>query len=257
METLLHRTGRNERILVAGRDGCGKTKGYWDIAEWLHTTGSPSQVFVLDPDYKARFDPRYPLPNVHIFDELETWQDYKAAVIKVRGEGVRERDDWLVCEMMNRVWSAAQAGHAELVWGKEMDDVMVEWRKKGLEEGDKGGSAFSSGFGADWQVINRLYDTFMYNLTRFPGNIYMTSALDTVTADEKDAETIRRYSKWGVKPAGQKRLGHVPADLLWFKETVNGWDMTQMRGTGRDAFKNEKLEDFVMGYLIPKAKWEL
>ena len=254
---MLHRTGRQERLLITGRDGSGKSKGYWDIAEWLHSTGSPAQMFVIDPDFKARFDPRYPLPNVHIFDELEQWADYKQTVIKIRNEADRDRDDWLVCEMMNRVWSAAQAGHAELVFGVEMDDLMIEWRKKGMEDEKSGGSPFSSAYGADWQVINRLYDTFMYHLTRFPGNIYMTSALDTVTADEKDAETIRRYSKFGVKPAGQKRLGHVPADLILFQEVANGWQMTQMRGTGRAPFKGEPISDFVMNYLIAKAGWSL
>ena len=254
---MLHRTGRSERLLVCGREGSGKTKAYWDIAEWLHSTESPAQVFVIDPDLKARFDPRYPLPNVHIYDELEVWSDYRSTAIKVRSEGVRERDDWLVVDMMSRVWDAAQAGHAEMVLGQDMDELMTAWRKKAMTDDDKGGSPFSSAYGADWQVINALYNKFMFEVTRFPGNVYLTSALDTVTADEKDAETIRRYSKWGVKPAGQKRLGHIPADLLWFKETANGWDMTQMRGTGRESFKNEPLSDFVQGYLIKHAKWAL
>ena len=254
---MLHRTGRSERLLICGREGSGKTKAYWDIAEWLHSTESPAQVFVIDPDQKARFDPRYGLPNVHIFDELESWKDYKEVIIKVREQGVRERDDWIVCDMMNNIWDAAQAGHAEMTLGKDMDDLMVEWRKGAIEKGDSGGSVFSSGYGADWQVINALYKKFMFHLVRFPGNVFMTSALDTVTQDEKDAETIRRYSKWGVKPAGQKRLGHVPADLLWFKETANGWDMTQMRGTGREAFKNEPLSDFVQNYLVRHAGWQL
>lgn len=254
---MLHRTGRSERLLVCGREGSGKTKAYFDIAEWLHTTGSPAQMFVIDPDLKARFDPRYPLPNMHIFDELETWRDFKQTAIKVRGEGDRTRDDWLVVDMMSRVWEAAQAGHSEMVFGQEMDELMIAWRKKSMDDDKAGGSPFSSAYGADWQVINALYNTFMFNITRFPGNLFMTTALDTISDGEKDAEVIRRYSKFGVKPAGQKRLGHVPADLLWFKETANGWDMTQMRGTGREAFKNEKLDDFVQGYLIKHAKWAL
>ena len=126
-----------------------------------------------------------------------------------------------------------------------------------MESGDKGGSVFSSGYGADWQVINALYGVFIFNITRFPGNLFMTSALDSVTEDEKDKETIRKYSKWGVKPAGQKRLGHVPADELLFQETAKGWTMTQMRGTGRPEFKNEPIANFVTDYLVGKAGWEL
>lgn len=255
---MLESKGRPERLLIAGRDGSGKSKSWWDIAEFLHNTSSPAQVFVIDPDLKARFDPRYPLPNVHIFDELEGWQDFKAAATKCRAEGVKERGDWLVVEMMSRVWSAAQAGHSELVFGKEMDDLMVSWRLSSIESNKDGGNPFSgAAYGADWQVINALYDRFMFNVTRFPGNVLMTTALDAVTDDEKDKETIRRYSKHGVKPAGQKRLGHVPADLLLFQETAKGWTMTQMRGTGRSEFKNEVLDNFVTSYLIAKAGWTL
>lgn len=254
---MLQSNGRPERILAAGRDGSGKTKAYWDIAEWLANTGSPAQMFVIDPDQKARFDPRYPLPNVHIYDDLESWNDYKLAAIKVREQGQKGRQDWCVVDMMSRVWSAAQAGYSEVVFGKDMDDLMVAWRLRSLEDSKTGGSPFNAGYGADWQVINALYDKFIFNITRFPGNVFMTSALDTVTEDEKDAETVRRYSKWGVKPAGQKRLGHLPADLLWMKETARGWTMTQMRGTGREAFKDEPVGDFVTSYLVAKAGWTL
>lgn len=255
---MLESKGRPERLLIAGRDGSGKSKSWWDIAEFLHNTGSPAQVFVIDPDLKARFDPRYPLSNVHIFDELEQWQDFRQTAIKCRGKGEKGRGDWLVVEMMSKVWSAAQAGHSQIVFGKDIDDLMVSWRQTSIAENKDGGNPFSGAtYGADWQVINALYDTFMFNVTRFPGNVLMTTALDSVTDDEKDKETIRRYSKHGVKPAGQKRLGHVPADLLLFQETARGWTMTQMRGTGRPEFKNEVLDNFVTSYLIAKAGWTL
>lgn len=159
--------------------------------------------------------------------------------------------------MMSTVWTAAQSGHAELTLGKDFDDLMVEWRRESIASGKDGGSAFSSAYGADWQVINALYGVFIFNITRFPGNLFMTSALDSVTEDEKDKETIRKYSKFGVKPAGQKRLGHVPADELLFQETAKGWTMTQMRGTGRQEFKNEPLENFVTSYLTRYAGWTL
>lgn len=254
---MLQSNGRPERLLIAGRNGAGKTKSYWDIAEWLNNTGSPAQMFVIDPDLKARFDPRYPLPNVHIYDELDEWQDYKKISQKVRGEAERGRGDWCVVDMMSTVWQAAQTGHVELSMGKDFDDFMVNWRRESLDNEKGGGSAFSSAYGADWQVINALYGVFIFNITRFPGNLLMTSALDSVTEDEKDKEAIRKYSKFGVKPAGQKRLGHLPADELLFQETNNGWVMTQMRGTGRPPFKNEPIADFVTSYLVPKAGWSL
>lgn len=250
---MLQSNGRPERILLCGKDGSGKTKAYWDIAEWLNNTGSPAQMFVLDPDYKARFDPRHPLPNVHIYDELEHWQDYKSSAIKARGEGVKGRGDWLVVDMANRVWDAAQAGYAEMAFGVDVDDFYVAWRKQDTA----GGNPFNADWGKDWQAINRLYDMFMFQVTRFPGNVLMTTAVDTITEQEKDREVIRKYSKWGVKPAGQKRLGHIPADLILLQETANGWSMSQMRGTGREAFKNEPFGDFVTAYLVGKAGWSL
>lgn len=254
---MLQSSGRPERILVCGRNGSGKTKSYWDIAEWLDRTESPAQMFVIDPDYKARLDPRYPLPNVHVFDDLEEWQDYKKAAIQVKKLGEKGRGDWCVVDMMSTVWTAAQSGHAELTLGKEFDELMIAWRKKSLDDEKAGGSPFSSAYGADWQVINALYGVFIFNVTRFPGNVFLTSALDSITEDEKDKEILRKYSKWGVKPAGQKRLGHVPADEILLREEANGWSMTQMRGTGREPFKNEPLSDFCMDYLVKHGGWTL
>lgn len=250
---MLSTTGRNERILVCGKDGSGKTKSYWDIAEWLLRTESPAQMFVLDPDYKAKFDPRYPLPNVHVYDDLEHWQDYKQAAIKIREQAEKGRGDWGVVDMMHKVWDGAQAGYVEQTFGVDIDDFYVAWRKTDAD----GGNPYNADWGKDWQAINRLYDAFMFQVTRFPGNVFMTTAVDIVQEKEKDKEVLRRYSKYGVKPAGQKRLGHVPADLLWLQETNTGWSMTQMRGTGREGFKNEPVSDFVTDYLIGKAGWKL
>lgn len=250
---MLQSNGRPERLLLCGRDGTGKSKSYWDIAEWLNNTGSPAQMFVIDPDQKARFDPRYPLPNVHIYDELEYWRDFKSSAIKARAEGVKGRGDWLVVDMMEKVWSAAQAGYAEMAFGVDVDDFYVAWRKQDTD----GGNPFNADWGKDWQAINRLYDMFVFQVTRFPGNVLMTTAVDTVTEKEKDREVIRRYSEFGVKPAGQKRLGHLPADLLLLQETNKGWTMTQMRGTGREPFKNIPVTDFVTSYLVARAGWSL
>lgn len=252
---MLHRTGRPERLLIVGKPGTGKTNAYMTIASWLHNTGAPGQVFVIDPDLKARYDPGANLPNVHIYDELEYWTDYKTVSKKVREQGDRSRDDWCVLDMANRVWDAAQAGYAEMAFGQDVDDFYVAWRKD--HSGDKGGNPFNADWGKDWQAINRLYDTFMFNITRFPGNVIITTAADPLSEQEKDPEVIRKYSQFGVKPAGQKRLGYLPADELLFQQKGNGWVMTQMRGTGREGFKGEALNDFCLDYLMKHGGWSL
>lgn len=257
---MLQSNGRAERLLLVGSWGSGKTTAYMKIAEWLHRTESPAQMFILDPDFKARLDPNAQLPNIHIYDDLEHWTDYKATIVKVRSEAQPGRGDWLVVDMMDKVWEAAQAGYVEQTFGVEVDDFYVAWRKSNVKDADegKGGNPYDADWGKDWQAINRLYDGFVFNLTRFPGNVLMTTS--PVIVDEKNErnrEHLRMYGKFGVKPGGQKRLGHVAADCLLLSQTANGWVYTQMRGTGRSEFKAEKLNDFVMNYLCGKAGWAL
>lgn len=250
---MLQANGRAERLLLVGSWGSGKTTAYFKIAEWLDKTGSPAQVFIIDPDYKAALDPNAMLPNVHIYDELETWREYKNAAVKCREQAEKGRGDWLVVDMCDRVWNAAQAGYVEMTFGVDVDDFYVAWRK----EDTKGGNPFNADWGKDWQAINRLYDGFMYQVTRFPGNVLMTTSPEPMRDDEKDKDLIRLYGKWGIRPAGQKRLGHLAADCLLLTQTSKGWSYSQMRGTGREEFKNEPLDDFVMSYLIGKAGWTL
>ena len=250
---MLATNGRAERLLLMGSWGAGKTNAYMTIAKWLDQTGAPGQMYVIDCDYKAALDPNATLPNVHIYDELEHWVDYKETAKKCREQGVRGQGDWLVVDMADKVWNAAQAGYTEMTFGMEVDDFYIAWRK----EDTKGGNPFNADWGKDWQAINRLYDGFMYNVTRFPGNVVITTGIEAIRDDEKDKDIIKLFGKWGVRPAGQKRLGHLAADTLLLSNTNSGYKYTCIRPTGREEFKNEPLTDFVMDYLVKRAGWTL
>ena len=127
---MLQSNGRAERLLLVGSWGAGKTNAYMTIARWLDQTGSPAQVHIIDCDYKAALDPSASLPNVHIYDELEYWRNYKDAAVKCKEQAVRGRGDWLVVDMCDRVWNAAQAGYVEMTFGVDVDDFYVAWRKE-------------------------------------------------------------------------------------------------------------------------------
>jgi hypothetical protein len=161
--------------------------------------------------------------------------------------------------MMARVWSDVQKFYTNMALGKDLDELFVEWRQKNVANPStsKGGNPFEAAYGKDWQAINAMYDTFMYHVTRFPGNVLMTSGIQSIGDDEKDVNIIRMFGKWGVRPAGQKSLGHVAADTLLMQSTAAGWSYSQLRGTGREEFKNEKIGDFVMDYLVKRAGWTL
>lgn len=256
---MLRSNGRPERLLLCGGPGAGKTSAYMKIAEWLDRTESPARVFVIDPDFKARLDPNAHLSNLDIRDDLGEWHLYKHAVIDAKAQGNRERGDWLVIDMMSRVWSDVQKFYTNMALGKDLDDLFIDWRKSNVADPSKakGGNPFEAAYGKDWQAINAMYDVFMYNVTRFPGNVLMTSGIQSIGEDEKDPNIIRMFGKWGVRPAGQKTLGHVAADTLLLQSTSRGWTYSQLRGTGREEFKNEPVGDFVMDYLVKKAGWTL
>lgn len=256
---MLASNGRPERLLLCGGPGSGKTSAYMKVAEWLDRTGSPAKMYVIDLDFKARLDPSAGLDNLVIRDDLEEWRSIKGAAIDCRQAGSRENGDWLVVDMMDRLWADAQKFYTNMALGKDLDDLFIDWRKGNVENPStgRGGNPFEAAYGKDWQAINAMYDTVMYNITRFPGNVLMTSGIQSIGEDEKDANIIRMFGKWGVRPAGQKRLGHVAADTLLMQATTKGWTYSQLRGTGREEFKNEPVGDFVMDYLCKRAGWTM
>lgn len=72
-----------------------------------------------------------------------------------------------------------------------------------------------------------------------------------------DKEVKAAFGAYGVKPKGQKRLGHVPMTVLWLtKSRVGAWAMTTIKDRGRTEVEDEPLTNFAKDYLMEVAGWK-
>lgn len=244
-----------ERILVFGVGGTGKSNGALSIARRINPE---DRMFVLDNDLS--------------YDRLlaTDYQDVEqAGNVTVRGcdvtewdvytESVREwgsiatPDDWLVVDSMSPTWDAVQGWYTEQVFGDDIASYFLEVRKN-----MKGGKALGAfeGF-TDWNVINKVYAKFTAQLNRWPGHLYLTAEQANI-GDNDDKDVKGMFGSYGVKPKGQKRLGHITSTTLQMsKARVGGWTLTTIKDRGRRELEGEGIKDFGLDYLMKVAGWKM
>lgn len=247
--------GSRERILAMGSYGAGKTNSWINVAGWHKKRKEPGKFYVIDTDHTTeRSMEGLELPaTVWIPNE---WPEYGA--IKKQILSLAKPDDWLVIDTVDRVWDMAQEGFSEQVFGKEIDEWFLEFRKS-----NKSGNAFQGDYGINWQVINRMYHGFMGLVTRFPGHVFCCTPADPIQQPNRSGEggdsveTRNLYGRYGFKPRGQKQLGHLFHTVLLLSDLNGSWRMTTVKDRNRDRVLNEPVKDFGVEYLVKIGGWQL
>jgi hypothetical protein len=246
-----------ERILLIGPWGAGKSTAWATIYDWLRRTESPGKLYLIDTDRAVdRVCPSLPESQ---FADVHEWPEYLTAID--RFIELATRDDWLVIDLIDKAWSAVQNHFIHEAFGKNAASYFMEWKK-----GDsKAGNALADGFGANWQVINKMYDEFMQEkVLRWPGHILACSPADPVKLPDRkgeggdEKEILDAFGRYGVKPAGQKKLGFQFLSVILLNPKANEtWAFSSMKDVKRERPQNQPLTDFVMDYLVGVAKWTL
>lgn len=253
---MLHTDQRSlERILLMGSWGTGKSEAWCSVAKWLHTGKSENQVFVLDTDNASdRLVEGQPWEDQVIPYDLFDWDDYTSNIDKVRKAANPNRQDWLVLDMADKAWEKVQDYYIEKTSGKGAATFFLEWKKA-----NEKGSPLAGDYGANWQVINKLYAEFMGKVTRFPGHVLACTPGDSINQkEEKSKEVLDTYGRFGVKPRGQKALGHQFHTLILTQQKGKGeWIYTTVKDRKRVELSNEKVTDFVTSYLVKIGGWKL
>jgi hypothetical protein len=251
-----------ERTLAFGIHGTGKSKAILDVARRC-----PSDTFyVADTDldsYERLLATEYTdLNNVEPTPVTEwvEWKEWSAKVTEKMGY-----NDWCTFDIATSSWDMVQGWFVENIHGEHIEDYFLERRqqKANLKEagGDKKGFTAIIGEDGDWQVINKQYFKFFYTaLAKMPGHVYLTAEQvkvdDGPKGDEKD--TIKLFGPHGVKPKGQKRLGHMPHTVMMFNKVKQGkWTMTTVKDRGRVEVEQTPLENFASDYLMKVAGWKM
>jgi len=248
---------RRERILYMGAWGTGKTTAWLNIAKWSLQTGSPSKFYVVDTDnaLEAFLEPGTQYEdlvgkdgNVEWVRAYE-WEEYMSAYENFGPKLTRE--DWLVIDFITPAWDAVQSYYIQEMFSDDPVEYFLAIRRE-----KKGGSAFD-GY-KDWSQINRIYKTWMNRmLHRAQGHKFMTAEVATMGQGETK-ENRATFGSFGVKPKGQKQLGHQPHTLLLGKVDRQGdITMTTVKDREREAVVDHSYTEFTVDYLCNIGGWTL
>lgn len=261
---------RRERILVCGLSGSGKSTTWLTIAEWLHKTKSTARVYVIDNDHAweaARPEDGH-LDSVVVWYEAYNHAEHRAALRDANSKA--GRDDWLVVDMTDKLWTIAQNDYWVMAYGKEIDEIFLDSKIANFN--------MAGDYGSNWGVINKLYDSMFGQVHKARCHVLCVTSAEPVKQSSKPAEAkmndapdvIREFGRLGWKPTGQKGIRHPFHTILLMQDTPSGYTLTTMKErnpagvVARPYLKNETIGKhdgggigFVMGYLVKVAKWKM
>lgn len=245
-----------ERILTFGVQGTGKSNGILTIARRC-----PSSTFyVVDTElgnYPRLLATDYPeLQNVEVRTVSDDWGELIPTIQSVHS--VMGKDDWLVLDSVTPTWDWVQSWFTDKVFGKDIDEYFMDVRiakqqVRGEGKDKKSLGAFEGWM--DWPVINKVYFKIYTVLLNTPGHLYLTAEQSRLS-DDDDKDVRETFGPYGVKPKGQKRLGHIPHTVLMLTKTrVGEYQMTTIKDRGRKELERMRVEDFGRDYLMKVAGW--
>lgn len=250
---------RREKILLMGSYGTGKTTAWLNIAKWSHQTQSPSRFYVLDSDdavgaflepgsQYAHLDARAG-GNVH-FTPVFEWVEYETTLRNYAAKA--GPDDWLIVDFISTAWDAVQEHYVDQIFKADIAEFFLEARKA-----LKGATGALDGW-KDWSVINRLYRGWVNTLVhRSAGHKFLTAMTEPMREGEDKANKAT-YSAVGVRPKGQKHLGHIPHTIL-YSQMVRAGEvfLTTVKDRERQVLEGAPIKEFTIDYLVKVAGWKL
>jgi len=234
-----------ERIMTFGTQGTGKSFALLTIARRIPT----ATFHVIDTDmsesYNRALDMTFTdLTNVivHRADPDDFMDMYNTAK---RVAAMVKPGDWLVVDGLTVAWAAVQSWFFTNAYGVDEDEFFMKLKKGQIEED-----------GANWTVINKRYFKLTHEIFKTAGHLYIT-AESTPLGKKEESETQKRFGAFGVKPAGQKRLGHMPNTVLLFTKMRTGmYQMSTVKDRDRMEMAGQPFGDFGVDYLVNVAGWK-
>jgi hypothetical protein len=246
-----------ERLLFFGVQGTGKSKAVLDIARQC-----PAATFrVVDTDYSQSFRRALELEYTDLRNVIYEWVDQEefeemADCIATYADETQE-GDWCVVDSMTPSWNGVQGYFIEQVHGDDDAGYFLHVRKE-IERLNREQKSLGALEGwMDWPVINKMYRRKIIRPLRVcQGHVILTAELSKVS-DEDDKEVRNLFGPYGVKPAGQKSLGHFPSSVFMLtKPRAERYEITTIKDRQRPEFEGDELTNFFNDYLKPIAKFK-
>jgi len=244
-----------ERITAFGNNGVGKSSILYQILQHHQD----AHGWVIDMDFSLAHErllwTEYPEleDRVTIIGIDAEWEAYKEAAAQVLAEGDMDNDWWLV-DPAHMTWQMVQSWFSEQVHGKDIAAHMTKLRKetKDIKEFNKELTSDMT-----WPVINKLYQQEFYGTYRkWRGHSILVCEAQSVRKDAEEAERAE-FGFIGVKPAGQKSMGHVGATNVYLDHPkIDQWRYTTTKDRGRALQQKVPFDNFGEDYLVEVAGWE-
>lgn len=251
---------RRERICLYGPPSAGKSYAWQRI---LASTPSDVEFHVIDTD--GAWEPAAAseefaehVDRVHHTEPVD-WPDYVDAMKFALKTMDRERGDWLVIDMADDAWEAAQDFYSDRRF--EGDSNSLEFFQALVD-----GTADDEDPMAKWGIINKLYAPFAKGMIKVPGNLLVCATAKELKKDSsgnyfrESRQNIRTFGQAGARPGGQKNLAHdVNTVLSLSGGNKRTWSFEKIKDRNRDeAWEDEtsrKNNDFAKDFLLGVCGW--
>ena len=234
-----------ERILVYGQPGSGKSYAHLKIAEAypkvrLHIIDTDDSIpRMLNSEFSH-------LSNVEVHPAYD-WLSCCKALDAIKPKATSK--DWLVVDMLCSAWDFVQSFFVEEIFGRDIASYFLQVRKE-LKQSASNLSALKGW--TDWSVINKMYQTWINEITyRLPCHVLLSCKATRISHEDEPA--LRdMYSTFGIRPEGEKRNTYRVHSVFLLTHDRDGYYISTVKDRGRASLENAPLtseHNFATKYL--------
>jgi hypothetical protein len=232
----------------------------------MSKTSAEGRIILFDSDHSYPAVKNPDMDKVIEVIDVDHWEyaEWIPAIHRVRKEV--GRDDWVVVDMVDKAWSGAQNYYWQTVrGGNSLGEIYLRNQKD---------DSFSMGgeYGANWGVINHLYDDFFGTFTSLDCHRMALAPASEVQVNQRTGRSLNAWdadvARFRYKPVGQRRLKHSFHTVLLAQELLGEreveYTLTTVKEQGplnyskRKYLAGEKVSEeggFVGTYLIGVGGW--
>ena len=273
--------GVDERILLFGSPGSGKSYAWLSILQMYERTNTEGRFWIIDNDRGAS---RMMVGFPELMERCRIWtpssfDDYRPINEEIKEKAVE--GDWIIIDMLSNVWSMLPGWWIENAYQDNQWDYWVEARRqlKAAEETDtKAEKSFDGQSNVDWNYIKKAYNGWEKAITlNAPCHVMALAAeKEVVSYFDKSGEKQAHYAKTNnMSPEGEKHAPHrFHTEMRIAKRagkragSVASREITMVKDRGREHIWEERggrgltLElsegpKFAMDYLKRVGGWKI